>query len=115
MLSDMPFVFCWKLSINQKRLEKKLKSLSWATRIRTWKMLESESSAVPFGDSPLPQQMVLYINARNNASVFFEKNEKKLNDNLRYILEINKGLLWYVKRSIKLLAKIEGVKIYVFI
>ena len=23
-----------------------------ATRIRTWKMLESESSALPFGDSP---------------------------------------------------------------
>ena len=78
-------------------------------------MLESESSALPFGDSPLPQQMVLYINARNNASVFFKKMKKILNDNLRYILEVNKGLLWYVKRSIKLLAKIEGVKIYVFI
>lgn len=24
-----------------------------ATRIRTWKMLESESSALPFGDSPI--------------------------------------------------------------
>lgn len=27
--------------------------ISSATRIRTWKMLESESSALPFGDSPL--------------------------------------------------------------
>ena len=26
--------------------------INWATRIRTWKMLESESSALPFGDSP---------------------------------------------------------------
>ena len=26
--------------------------MNWATRIRTWKMLESESSALPFGDSP---------------------------------------------------------------
>ena len=43
---------------------------SWATRIRTLKMLESESSALPFGDSPLPQQMIVYIIARENASVF---------------------------------------------
>lgn len=49
---------------------------SWATRIRTLKMLESESSALPFGDSPLPQQMVVYINYKKNASVFFEKNIK---------------------------------------
>ena len=46
---------------------------SWATRIRTLKMLESESSALPFGDSPLPQQMVVYINYKKNASVFLKK------------------------------------------
>ena len=27
--------------------------MNWATRIRTWKMLESESSALPFGDSAI--------------------------------------------------------------
>ena len=30
--------------------------ISSATRIRTWKMLESESSALPFGDSASQQQ-----------------------------------------------------------
>ena len=49
---------------------------SWATRIRTLKMLESESSALPFGDSPLPQQMVVYINDKKNASVFLKKIKK---------------------------------------
>lgn len=47
-----------------------------ATRIRTWKMLESESSALPFGDSPLPQQMVVYTKAQNNASTFLKKFKK---------------------------------------
>lgn len=47
-----------------------------ATRIRTWKMLESESSALPFGDSPLPQQMVVYTKAQNNASTFLKKFQK---------------------------------------
>ena len=49
---------------------------SWATRIRTLKMLESESSALPFGDSPLPQQMVVYTKAQNNASTFLKKFKK---------------------------------------
>ena len=63
-------------------IKKDLKSLdlksffSWATRIRTLKMLESESSALPFGDSPLPQQMILYTNWSNNASFFFRKLKK---------------------------------------
>ena len=62
----------------QKKLEiYDLKLLnSWATRIRTLKMLESESSALPFGDSPLPQQMVVYINDKKNASVFLKKIKK---------------------------------------
>ena len=42
---------------NKKPLKKSLQRLySSATRIRTWKMLESESSALPFGDSALQQQ-----------------------------------------------------------
>jgi hypothetical protein len=40
------------------------------------KMLESESSALPFGDSPLPQQMVVYTKAQNNASTFLKKFKK---------------------------------------
>lgn len=39
-------------------------------------MLESESSALPFGDSPLPQQMVVYTKAQNNASTFLKKFKK---------------------------------------
>ena len=42
---------------NKKPLKKSLQRLySSATRIRTWKMLESESSALPFGDSASQQQ-----------------------------------------------------------
>ena len=48
-------------------------SLSWATRIRTLKMTESESVALPFGDSPkaLPfrQQSLLYTNPVKFASI----------------------------------------------
>lgn len=51
---------------------------NWPTRIRTLKMLESESSALPFGDSPLPQQMVVYIIVRKIASVFLKKFKKNL-------------------------------------
>ena len=47
---------------------------SWATRIRTLKMTESESVALPFGDSPmcvaLCQQPLLYTNTSEFASVF---------------------------------------------
>ena len=39
-------------------------------------MLESESSALPFGDSPLPQQMVVYTKAQNNAITFLKKFKK---------------------------------------
>ena len=46
---------------------------SWATRIRTLKMTESESVALPFGDSPrmLPfrQQSLLYTNLQKFASI----------------------------------------------
>ena len=35
-------------------------ALSWATWIRTRKMTESESVALPFGDSPSTQRNVLY-------------------------------------------------------
>lgn len=57
-----------------------------ATRIRTWKMLESESSALPFGDSPsyvlkyttynvlrkpFAQAPVYYITLETKKQVFF--------------------------------------------
>ena len=35
-------------------------SVSSATRIRTWKMLESESSALPFGDSALDNTGIIW-------------------------------------------------------
>ena len=43
-----------------------------ATRIRTWKMLESESSALPFGDSAL-NNMFMIIQDCPNVKHFFEK------------------------------------------
>ena len=43
-----------------------------ATRIRTWKMLESESSALPFGDSAL-SNMFMIIQDCPNVKHFFEK------------------------------------------
>ena len=86
LLSDMPFVFHWNISIKQKRPEKNLKSLSWATRIRTWKMLESESSALPFGDSPLYDGLCLtswyYIICFRKMQAFFEKIRKKISTNM---------------------------------
>lgn len=63
--------------------------ISSATRIRTWKMLESESSALPFGDSPLPQQMVVYIIVRKIASVFLKKFKK--------ICKPSEWLFWLVE------------------
>ena len=38
---------------------------SWATRIRTLKMTESESVALPFGDSPISYTQSLYCNCMN--------------------------------------------------
>ena len=46
--------------------------ISSATRIRTWKMLESESSALPFGDSAL-SNMFMIIQDCPNVKHFFEK------------------------------------------
>ena len=46
--------------------------ISSATRIRTWKMLESESSALPFGDSAL-NNMFMIIHDCPNVKHFFEK------------------------------------------
>ena len=43
---------------------------SWATRIRTLKMTESESVALPFGDSPSIQRYILYISYRVTSSIF---------------------------------------------
>ena len=45
---------------------------SSATRIRTWKMLESESSALPFGDSAL-NNMFIIIQDCKNVKHFFKK------------------------------------------
>ena len=44
---------------------------SWATRIRTLKMTESESVALPFGDSPSIQRYILYSSYRVTSSIFF--------------------------------------------
>lgn len=40
-----------------------------ATRIRTWKMLESESSALPLGDTP--SNVLYYITLILKMQVFF--------------------------------------------
>ena len=44
---------------------------NWATRIRTLKMTESESVALPFGDSPSTQRDVLYNIVSISSSTFF--------------------------------------------
>ena len=65
--------------------------VNWATRIRTLKMTESESVALPFGDSPISdlQSILLwweliidcgvnYNHIRRNSQVFFEKFKKSV-------------------------------------
>ena len=46
---------------------------SRATRIRTWKMTESESVALPFGDSPSLQHSRLYDSTWILSIPFFKK------------------------------------------
>lgn len=47
-----------------------------ATRIRTWKMLESESSALPFGDSPLLSTDDIILQQFEKSKHFFKKITK---------------------------------------
>ena len=49
---------------------------SWATRIRTLKMLESESSALPFGDSPLLSTDDIILQQFEKSKHFFKKITK---------------------------------------
>ena len=51
-------------------------ALSWATRIRTLKMLESESSALPFGDSPSQGLIIYYVKLK--CKHYFKKINKKV-------------------------------------
>ena len=84
LCNQVPLVKCSHASMphltrrhNKKRTRSHLVLKSWATRIRTLKMLESESSALPFGDSPLLSTDDIILQGFEKSKHFFQKFVKK--------------------------------------
>ena len=85
--------------------------VSSATRIRTWKMLESESSALPFGDSAL-NNIFIIIQLQRNVKHFLQKKKK-----FYFLFRKRNDIMKFGMTGIRLLHSfaLDGGKFYVYI